>query len=121
MADDNEINLAVTSKILENLGYRSELAQSGDEVIEKINNAQYDLILMDLDMPGITGVEASRRIKTMYFDREAPVIIAVTGHDSKQDRKKCLNNGMDDLISKPVREEKLGAKIEEWFDLDTYL
>ncbi|MEO0404270.1 MAG: response regulator, partial [Bacteroidota bacterium] len=121
IADDNEINLAVTAKILENLGYRSELAQSGDEVLEKINNAQFDLILMDLDMPGITGVEASRRIKTMYFDREAPVIIALTGHDSKQDRKRCLNNGMDDLISKPVREEKLVEKIEEWFDLDTYL
>ena len=122
IADNNDINLAVTSKILENMGYNSEKAHSGHEVVQKVNKSWYDLILMDVDMPGLTGFEATKKIKSMYLDNsEAPVIIALLGHDSKQDRKKCLNQGMDDLITKPLEETELSTKIEEWFDVDSYL
>ncbi|MGB0424487.1 MAG: ATP-binding response regulator, partial [Flavobacteriales bacterium] len=121
IADDDEINLAVTAKLLENMGYHAEKALDGQQVLQKINTDKYDLILMDIEMPGLTGVEATKKIKTMYFDRQAPVIFALTGHSSKQDRKKFLSQGMDDLISKPVDETILNNKIGEWFDLESYL
>jgi len=121
IADGDEINLAVTAKLLENMGFRAEKALDGQQVIQKINLDKFDLILMNVEMPGLTGVEATKKIKSMYFDRQAPVIFALAGHRSMQDRKKFMSNGMDDLIAKPVDESILTEKIGEWFDLETYL
>ncbi len=115
IAEDNEINLAVASKTLELLGYSSEKAVNGFQVLEKMSHTDYDLILMDVQMPDLDGLEATKKIKTMYMNRQSPVIIALTASHLEKDRKACLSSGMDDVIAKPINPEKLDEMIKSWF------
>lgn len=119
IAEDNPINLAVASKTLELLGYSAEKAVNGFQVLEKLSHTDYDLILMDVQMPDLDGLEATRKIKSMYMNRQSPVIIALTASYQDKDRKACLNSGMDDMLAKPINPEKLDEMIKSWFpDLD---
>lgn len=115
IADDNEINRAVTEKTLQILGFKSAKASNGKQVLEKLLKTPYDLILMDVQMPVMDGLEASRKIKAMYEREEAPVIIGLTGNTSGNDKQECLKNGMDDFISKPLDSDDLSQKIHHWF------
>ena len=112
VADDNVINQKVARLLLENLGYRADLAANGLEVLEALERQPYDVVLMDVQMPELDGLETTRRIGRQFPPERRPRIIAVTAGAMRRDREKCLEAGMDDYISKPVQEEELRAALE---------
>ena len=112
IAEDNPLNQKWTSKILSKLGYQTEIAQNGKEVLEVVSTRQYDLILMDVQMPEMDGLEATRMIR-LCLDTQ-PVIIAMTANVMQGDRQDCMQSGMDDYISKPVELNELVAMLEKW-------
>jgi len=110
LAEDNVINQKVAVRMLERLGYQAEVAADGREVLAALKRKPYDVVLMDVQMPEMDGLEATRRIRRTPCHQ--PYIIAMTAHAMKGDREECLDAGMDDYISKPVRIEELKAALE---------
>jgi len=116
VADDNAINQMVGLMLLNRLGYAADVAANGLEVLKSLDAKVYDLIFLDVRMPEMDGYEAARRINTKWGgDKHArPRIIAMTGNAMQGERERCLEAGMDDYISKPVRIEELKALIKRW-------
>ena len=114
VAEDNVINQMVTLGQLQKLGYCADLAVNGLEVLIALRKKDYEIILMDCQMPQMDGYEATRRIRADSSLARQPKIIAVTAHAMAGDSAKCLASGMDDYISKPVKLEDMGAKIARW-------
>jgi CheY-like chemotaxis protein/HPt (histidine-containing phosphotransfer) domain-containing protein len=119
LTDDNVINQKVASRLLQQLGYRADIANNGLEAIQALERQPYDLIFMDVQMPELDGLEATRRIRQRQSDPTAHphfqqpiIIIAMTANAMQGDREKCLAAGMDAYLSKPVRPEALQAVIE---------
>ena len=112
IAEDNPVNQKWTTKILSKLGYQTELANNGKEVLEVVSTSTYDLILMDVQMPEMDGMEATRMIR-LCLDAQ-PVIIAMTANVMQGDRQDCIQSGMDDYISKPVELNELMGLLEKW-------
>jgi CheY-like chemotaxis protein len=100
LAEDNLINQKLAIRILEKLGYKADKVNNGLEVIEILKTNNYDLILMDIQMPEMDGIEATKYILKNF--KNPPKIIAMTANAMKEDRESCLNAGMDDYISKPI-------------------
>ena len=113
LADDSGINQKVALRILKKMGYVADVAGNGLEVLDALERQHYDLIFMDVQMPEVDGLEASRRI-VRKLGRQRPVIIAMTANAMQGDREKCLDAGMDDYISKPIRPQKIRAALEHW-------
>lgn len=116
LAEDNVTNQKVAIKLLERLGYRADIAGNGLEVLDALNRQQYDVILMDVQMPEMDGLETSKHICAAYSDGSdmkprKPRIIAMTANAMQGDREMCLNAGMDDYITKPVRREALAEAL----------
>jgi signal transduction histidine kinase/DNA-binding response OmpR family regulator len=107
LAEDNLVNQEVALHILSRLGYRADVAANGLEVLQSLERQTYDVVLMDVQMPEMDGVEATRQIHNRWQAGERPHIIAVTAHAMKGDREKYMAAGMDDYVSKPVRVEEL--------------
>jgi len=107
LAEDNPVNQKVTLKMLERLGYHADVASNGLEVLEALERQHYDIILMDIQMPEMDGLEATRAIRQRFPPEEQPKIIAITAYALAGDKERCLNAGMDGYISKPVRIEDL--------------
>jgi len=97
--------------MLKHLGYRSDVAANGFEVLQALQRQQYDVILMDVRMPELSGLEATRQIRKLWPVSRQPKIIAVTAYALEGDREKCLEAGMDDYVSKPVRIEELESTL----------
>ncbi|HEX4645471.1 MAG TPA: response regulator [Verrucomicrobiae bacterium] len=114
LADDNLINQKVGLNVLKRLGYRADAAANGREVLLALERKTYDVILLDVQMPEMDGFEATRAIRERWPDARRPRIIAMTGNALLGDREKCLEAGMDDYISKPVRPGELQAVLERW-------
>ena len=116
LAEDNAINQKVALRMLKKLGYRADVAQNGNEVLEAISCHTYDVILMDIQMPEMDGLEATRCIHEWCREREHPIptIIAMTANAMKEDRDRCLEAGMQDHIAKPVRLEELQRVLKYW-------
>ena len=112
LAEDNLINQKVALRILERLGYRADVASNGLEALESLRRQPYDVVLMDVQMPELDGLEASRRIRDEWPPGQRPWIIAMTANAMKGDREICFEAGMNDYISKPVRLEMLQASLE---------
>ncbi len=112
LAEDNLVNQIVTQRMLSKLGYRSDVAANGFEVLQALERQHYDVVLMDVQMPEMDGLEATRMIRQRWSDGETPVIIAMTASALKGDREACLAAGMDDYVSKPVKIEMLRAALE---------
>jgi len=107
LADDNLINQKVALKLLDALGYQADTAFTGLEVLNKLKHQQYDVILMDVQMPEMDGLRATKEIHKTYPSQSRPRIIAMTAGAMDGDREQCLAAGMDDYISKPIDFEQL--------------
>lgn len=112
IAEDNVTNQKLAVKVLGKLGYKPDVAQHGKEVLEIVSNKNYDVILMDVQMPVMDGLEASRMIRMCLSVQ--PVIIAMTANTLQGDREACLQAGMDDYLSKPINLEELVDVLEKW-------
>ncbi|MEL6813611.1 MAG: CHASE2 domain-containing protein [Cyanobacteria bacterium J06598_3] len=111
LAEDNRINQRVAIRLLEILGYRVDIASSGTEVLAALNHQAYDVILMDMRMPELDGLETTRQIRQLPKHADT-WIIAMTANAMEKDRQRCLAAGMDDYLSKPVKREALGQALE---------
>jgi PAS domain S-box-containing protein len=111
VAEDNAVNQQLAVLLLQKLGYRADVAGDGTEAIEALERQPYDVVLMDVQMPEMDGMEATRRIHQRWPAETRPYIIAVTANAMEGDREACLAAGMDDYISKPIREEELAISI----------
>jgi len=112
IAEDNLINQELMKQILGNLGYEPDTAENGVLAVEAASRHAYDLILMDVQMPEMDGLDATRKIRR-ELERQ-PVIVALTANAMQGDREECLQSGMDDYISKPVRLGELMQMLEKW-------
>ena len=111
LAEDNAINQKVALRLLERLGYGADVVSDGRQVLARLEHAAYDVILMDVQMPEMDGLEASRAICARWAASERPCIIAMTAEAMQGDRDKCLAAGMDDYIVKPVTLDRLAAAL----------
>ncbi len=112
VAEDNPINQQVIVHILGKLGYDPKVVENGQQAVTAINAVGYDIILMDMQMPEMDGLEATRIIRTKTGTQ--PVIVALTANAMQGDEQECLGAGMDDYIAKPVKLEELVSKLEKW-------
>jgi CheY-like chemotaxis protein len=117
MAEDNPINQRVGTLILQRAGFVIDVVSDGREAVQAHTAAPYDLILMDCQMPGMDGFEASRQIRLLRSNQ--PVIIAVTANALAGERERCLRAGMDDYLSKPFQAEQLVAVVRKWTSRDS--
>jgi len=111
VAEDNSVNQKVALLMLEQMGYSADVAGNGREVLDALQRQQYDLVLMDIQMPRMDGLEATRRIVREWPREARPRIIAMTANALRSDREACLAAGMDDYLSKPILFEDLRAAI----------
>jgi signal transduction histidine kinase/DNA-binding response OmpR family regulator/HAMP domain-containing protein/HPt (histidine-containing phosphotransfer) domain-containing protein len=112
LTEDNAVNQKVALLTLGRLGYRADVAGNGLEAMEAVDRQPYDVVLMDVQMPELDGLEATRRIRATRPAGQPPYIIAMTANAMQGDREQCLEAGMDDYISKPVRVDELVATLE---------
>ena len=118
LAEDNTVNQQIALLVLEAMGYRADVASDGFEALAAVARLPYDLVLMDVQMPEMDGLEATRRIRA--GDGAQPRIVAMTANAMHGDREACLAAGMDDYLSKPIRTEELAAALERTpLQLDT--
>ena len=111
LAEDNLVNQKLAIRLLAQMGYRGDLANNGIEAIEAIEREAYDLVLMDVQMPELDGLEASRRIVQRWPAGSRPRIVAMTANATQGDREMCIAAGMDDYLTKPIRVDALVAAL----------
>ena len=112
VAEDNPMNQKIAMKLLGKLGYEPKVVSDGKEALDELSQQRYDLVFMDVEMPGMDGLEATKMIR-LCLDIQ-PVIIAMTANTMQGDRDSCLQAGMDDYISKPIEMEELLTQLEKW-------
>ena len=116
LAEDNPVNRRVALKTLEKLGYHADAVENGAEAVEALTARRYDVVLMDVQMPEVDGLEATRMVRdaaSAVLDHAVP-IVALTAHARVEDRDQCLAAGMDDYLSKPIRPDELAAVLARW-------
>ena len=113
LAEDNVVNQKLALRLLQQMGYRADVASNGIEAIECIERQRYDVVLMDVQMPEMDGLEASRRITSRWPVGERPRIVAMTANAMQGDREECLAAGMDDYVTKPIRVDALVAALNQ--------
>ncbi len=111
LAEDNAANQMVALRLLDQLGYRADVASNGLEAVEALERQLYDVVLMDVQMPELDGLEASRRICERWPAEARPRIIAMTANAMPEDRAACFAAGMDDYVAKPIRPHELGEAL----------
>ncbi|MFB3132901.1 MAG: PAS domain S-box protein, partial [Rhodothermales bacterium] len=114
LAEDNVVNQKVALRMLQRLGYRADVASNGCEVVEAVQRQHYDVVLMDMQMPEMDGLEATRRVRDDFPAERQPYIIALTANAMEGDRDRCLEAGMDDYLSKPVKLDALGKALAQY-------
>ncbi len=116
VVDDNYVNQQVAAGLLAKMGHRVDVADDGDHAVELTAKGDYDLVLMDMQMPRVDGLAATRLIRALPPPINATPIIAVTANALVGDRETCLSAGMDDYMSKPINRRRLGEMLESWRD-----
>jgi signal transduction histidine kinase/CheY-like chemotaxis protein/HPt (histidine-containing phosphotransfer) domain-containing protein len=111
LTEDNAVNQKLALRLLEKMGYRADMAGNGLEAVQAVERQPYDLILMDVQMPEMDGLEATRQIVERWPEDERPWIVAMTAEAMQGDRERCLAAGMNDYITKPIRPDVLAAAI----------
>jgi CheY-like chemotaxis protein len=117
LCEDNEVNLKVVSTILKRIGITPDIAENGQEAVNKFLHVKYDAVLMDCMMPIMDGFQATRKIREIEKEQNVtkPVLIfALTANVGEDDKKKCLTSGMNDFIAKPVKREVLEEMLKKW-------
>ncbi|GAF82228.1 unnamed protein product, partial [marine sediment metagenome] len=119
LAEDNAVNQKLALRLLERMGYRADVAGNGIEAIEALRRQPYDVVLMDVQMPEMDGLEATRRIRSLPSlssppqGGRQPRIIAMTASVMQEDRDACKAAGMDDYVSKPIRVKELVSALSK--------
>ncbi|MBL8149161.1 MAG: response regulator [Blastocatellia bacterium] len=111
IAEDNLMNQSIALKLLDQIGYRAEVANDGLEVLQKLERFEYDLILMDLQMPNLDGIDTTRRVRNQFAN--SPKIVALTAGATWDDKEACMAAGMNGYLTKPVTIEKLQKLLKE--------
>ena len=111
VAEDNAVNRQLALALLRRLGYDADVVENGREVLDALERERYDVVLMDVQMPELDGLEATRQIRERRGSSDAPRIIAMTANAMEGDRDECLAAGMDDYLSKPIRPEELSRAL----------
>lgn len=114
LAEDNEINQKMTQVLLAKQGCVVDLANDGIEAVDAVRKKQYNLIFMDIQMPGMDGFEATQQIRSIEGSERRTPVVAMTAHAMPEDRQRCLDAGMDDYLSKPLDARKVFEVIERW-------
>ncbi|MBL9190561.1 MAG: response regulator [Opitutaceae bacterium] len=112
LAEDNPVNQRVATLMLQRMGYRADVAANGCEALEAVARRRYDVVLMDVQMPEMDGLQATRELCARYQPAHRPRIVAMTANASTSDRDECLEAGMDAFLSKPVRQADLRLALE---------
>ncbi|MBN1323967.1 MAG: PAS domain S-box protein [Methanotrichaceae archaeon] len=116
LAEDNPVNQKVVIRMLKRMGYKPDAVSNGLKAIQALKERSYDLILMDIQMPEMDGMEATRLIRERHPGGQNPQIIAMTAYALEGDKERCLEGGMDDYVSKPVRIEELVSALVRAFN-----
>jgi len=114
VAEDNPVNQKVVVKQLMSLGYQAEVVNNGQEAVDRLKEHEYDVVLMDCQMPIMDGYRATQEIRSFEGERKRTTIIAITANAMPEDRQRCMDSGMDDYMSKPASREDLRKKVEQW-------
>ncbi|AVM73077.1 hybrid sensor histidine kinase/response regulator [Magnetospirillum gryphiswaldense] len=114
VAEDNAINQQVAVGLLNKLGHRADVADDGAEAVELVRAGDYDLVLMDMQMPRVDGLAATRLIRQLAEPKNRIAIIAMTANAMEADRQACLAAGMDDFLAKPIDRRRLSAILHRW-------
>ena len=114
VAEDNPVNQMVMSGLLKRLGYTPDIAENGRAALEHLQTRHYDLVLMDIQMPEMDGIEAARRIRAFEDARATTPIVAVTANASEPERQHYMDVGMNDFLAKPVRPQDLERVLKDW-------
>jgi len=117
IADDNAINQQVLGRLLKKLGYEYDAVDNGEEALQRTMHVNYSLIFMDIHMPIMGGVEATKKIK-LNCNGNCPIIIALTADSFIGDEEELLTAGMDDYLAKPISKESLENKLKKWLKSD---
>jgi len=119
LAEDNAVNQKVALIMLKHLDYKADVAGSGPEVLVSLKKKHYDVILMDIQMPDMDGLEATRLIRKMSGSSFEPYIIAMTAYALDGDREEFLSTGMNDYLSKPIQIEELKSALKKYEEIRT--
>jgi signal transduction histidine kinase/CheY-like chemotaxis protein len=114
VVEDNLLNQKVITKILEKINLKTDIASNGKEALEMLDSSNYNLIFMDMEMPVMDGLEATRQIRKNLPSERQPIIIAMTANAFMEDRERCLEAGMNDFISKPISIDKIKSMLNHW-------
>ena len=112
MAEDNAINRRVIEKILQRAGHDAIFAADGDEALDLLDRMQFDIVLMDMNMPAISGLDVARMYRFAHTDRPHLPIVALTAEATEAARRQCADAGMDAFLTKPVDPKALFATID---------
>jgi CheY-like chemotaxis protein len=112
LVEDNLLNQMVAQGMLRLLGFTSDLVENGVQAVDALRNKAYQTVLMDIQMPEMDGLEATRRIRHELPAGHQPYIIALTANAMSGDEQRCLDAGMDDYLSKPLAKEALAAALQ---------
>jgi len=113
LAEDNEVNQLVASSILQNAGLQVDIANNGKEAVDMVQSGQYDLVLMDIQMPEMDGLEATRMLRSIPKFKDLP-ILAMTANAMSGDKEMSMASGMNDHISKPIDLDEMFSKLQKW-------
>lgn len=113
LVEDNEINRLLATKLFSRIGYQIDSVNDGSDAVVAVGNKKYDIVFMDIQMNGMDGFEATKQIRLKY-GQQGPVIIAMTAFASPEDRKACIDAGMDDYVSKPITIDDLERMLVKW-------
>ncbi|MBI5674765.1 MAG: response regulator [Nitrospirae bacterium] len=114
LAEDNPVNQKVAQKILTKAGYQVDIVGNGRRALEAIDEKKYDIVLMDIQMPEMDGIQTTKEIRLREKHDKHTTIIAMTAHALKGDYERCIEAGMDDYLSKPIEPQEMLEKISKW-------
>ena len=114
VAEDNAVNSQLALALLRKLGYDADVVENGREALDALERESYDVVLMDIQMPELDGLEATREIRRRFGPKDGPAIIAMTANAMEGDREECLAAGMNDYLSKPIRADDLSRALARW-------